>query len=137
MTETEESQEAEATGLQESGEAEQETEETEEPETPKAEPVLETPKASELKLVILMKDDRIMLGVQSPSCDPVYKTMTGTLAAALKQLPGLVKEAKEKWSTAPKYPKADLPEPPPRPTPARTPTTPAAPAKPKVQPSFF
>ena len=70
--------------------------------------------------------------VQSPNCDPVYKTMKGTLAAAVKQITGLVREAKQKWSTDPKYPKADLPEPPPRPVTTRT----REPDKPK-QPTFF
>ncbi len=36
-------------------------------------------KASELKVVIILKASRAMLGVQSPDCDPVYKTMEGDL----------------------------------------------------------
>lgn len=94
-----------------------------------------TPKPSnELKVVINMKDDRIMIGAQSPDCDPVYETLTGTLAAALKRIPKLVEGAKEKWATNPRNPEANLPKPKPAATPARTP------AKPKEkpdQPSFF
>ena len=103
------------------------------PETPAPSPVKT---ANEMKIIIVMKDDRIMLGVQSPDCDPVYTTMKGTLAMALKKLPALVAEAKQKWGAAPKYPKADLPAPPPSPTPARTPAAARAPKK-TDQPSFF
>ena len=45
------------------------------------EPVPETAEASprkptdEMKVVIIMKADKVMLGVQSPDCDPVYTTM--------------------------------------------------------------
>ena len=121
----------------------EETEEIEEPtEEPVEEPAPETAAASpqkpanELKIVIVMKDDRAMLGVQSPDCDPVYKTMEGSLAKVLKQVPAIVAEAKQQWEANPRYPKADLPEPAPSPTPARTPTTPRS-SEPKAQPSFF
>ncbi len=92
--------------------------------------------ANELKVVIVMKDGRTMLGVQSPDCDPVYTTMDGTLATALKKVPALVAEAKEQWAANPRYPKADLPKPAASPPPARTPTTPKS-TQPKAQPSFF
>ena len=62
--------------------AEQDPQEPEEGETPEAEAAAETPKTSELKVVIVIKDDRIMLGVQSPNCDPVYTTLQGTIAEA-------------------------------------------------------
>ncbi len=108
---------------------EEEKEGTEEPEeTEKAKP------ANELKVVIIQRDDKIMIGAQSPDCDPVYETLTGTLAAALKQIPKLVAGAKEKWAANPRNPNANLPKPEPRPAPARTA------AKPKEkpdQPSFF
>ena len=41
-------------------------------------------KTSELKIVIILKGSKAMLGVQSPDCDPVYKTMEGDLAAVLQ-----------------------------------------------------
>jgi len=106
------------------------TEETEE----KQEETEKVKLSNELKVVINLKDDRIMLGVQSPDCDPVYETLTGTLAAALKRIPKLVAGAKEKWATNPRNPEANLPKPKPSPTAARTP---AAPKKPTAQPSFF
>jgi len=92
--------------------------------------------SDELKVVIVMKADRVMLGVQSPNCDPVYTTMKGSLSAALKKVPALVAEAKQKWEATPRYPKADLPEPAPSPTPARTPVTIQS-AKKAEKPSFF
>jgi len=118
-------------------EAEQEIneEETAElaPETPEPSP---REPSNELKVIIVMKADKLMLGVQSPDCDPVYTTMQGSLSMALKKVPALVAEAKLKWETNPRYPKADLPQPPPRPTPARTPAAPK-PAARTNQPSFF
>ena len=94
-------------------------------------------KAGELKVVIILKANRAMLGVQSPDCDPVYKTMEGDLAAVLQVVPVLVADAKLQWAAAPRYPKADLPKPV---VPATT-TTPAA-SKPAAkaapaQPKFF
>lgn len=92
--------------------------------------------SNEMKVVIVTKDDNVLLGVQSPDCDPVYKTMKGSLSAALKKVPALVAEAKQQWEAAPRYPKADLPEPPPRPATVRTPGS-SQTAKPTAQPSFF
>ncbi len=91
--------------------------------------------ATELKVVIILKAGRAMLGVQSPDCDPVYKTMEGDLAAVLQVIPTLVAEAKQKWTAAPRYPKADLPRPA-----APAATTSSAASKPTAktaQPKFF
>ncbi len=92
--------------------------------------------ASELKVIIIMKADSFLLGVQSPDCDPVYKTCKGAMADALQLVPVLVAEANLKWQANPRYPKADLPAPPPSPTPTRTPVA-ASTAKTKNQPKFF
>ena len=93
--------------------------------------------ASELKVVIILKANKAMLGVQSPDCDPVYKTMEGDLAAVLQVVPVLVAEAKLKWTAAPRYPKADLPKPvAPATTTTSTVSKPAAKA-PAAQPKFF
>ena len=123
---------------------EEPTEETSDkgPEEATVEPAQETAAASpqkpanELKVVIVTKDGRTLLGVQSPDCDPVYTTMDDSLTAVLEKVPALVAKAKEQWAANPRYPKSDLPKPPPVPTPARTPTA-SSPAKPKQQPSFF
>ena len=110
-------------------------------EVPAAAVATDTPKpekVNELKVVIILKANRAMLGVQSPDCDPVYKTMEGDLSAVLQVVPTLVAEAKQKWTAAPRYPKADLPKPVAPPTPATTPAAgkTAAKAAP-AQPKFF
>jgi len=115
-----------------------ESEEGTEQEAPVATETTDAPKpekVSEMKIVIILKANRAMLGVQSPDCDPVYKTMEGDLASVLQVLPTLVADAKLQWAAAPRYPKADLPKPV---TPVATttsavsrPTAKAAPAQPK------
>ena len=130
------SDEEETKGSEEEG-----TEEGAEQEVPAATEATEAPKPekdTELKLVIILKANKVLLGVQSPDCDPVYKTMEGDMAAVLQVVPALVAEAKLKWAAAPRYPKADLP----RPVAPATTTTSAAgrPAATKVttaQPKFF
>ena len=122
-----ETQEEEGTGAKQETPVATETTDVSKPDKP----------ATELKVVIILKADRAMLGVQSPDCDPVYKTMEGDLAAVLQVVPTLVAEAKQKWTAAPRYPKADLPKPV---APATTTTSavskPAAKAAP-AQPKFF
>ena len=94
--------------------------------------------ASELKVVIILKANKAMLGVQSPDCDPVYKTMEGDLAAVLLVVPALVADAKLQWAAAPRYPKADLPKPVAPATPATTPAAGKSAAKAATaQPKFF
>ena len=103
----------------------------EELEAPEPQEVVKPKQSDELKVVIILNSGNVMLGVQSPDCDPVYTTLKGNLTAALKRVPKLVAEAKQKWSASPLNPKANLPEPKTSSTPARTP------APPKAQPSFF
>ena len=132
------SDEEETPGSEEEGEEEatsptQETPAAVATDTPKPE------KVSELKVVIILKANKAMLGVQSPDCDPVYKTMEGELAAVLQGVPILVADARLQWAAAPRYPKADLPKPV---VPAATTTSAAskpAATKTKVtaQPKFF
>jgi hypothetical protein len=91
--------------------------------------------ASELKVVIIMKANKAMLGVQSPDCDPVYKTMEGDLASVLEVVSTLVAEAQLKWTASPRYPKADLPKPV---APATTTSsTVSKPTAKTAQPKFF
>ncbi|MBA7632190.1 hypothetical protein ES703_39733 [subsurface metagenome] len=87
----------------------------------------------ELKVVILLKGNRAMVGVQSPDCDPVFTTLEGDMAAALSQVPALIESANAKWDANPRNPKA--PEPPPSSTPARS--QPAPETRKSKQPSFF
>ena len=95
--------------------------------------------ASELKVVIILKANKAMLGVQSPDCDPVYKTMEGDLASVLQVVPTLVAEAQLKWTAAPRYPKADLPKPVASPATATTSAAgrPSAAKATTAQPKFF
>ncbi|GAJ06068.1 unnamed protein product, partial [marine sediment metagenome] len=115
----------------------EETREVEEPEqvdeqAPEEEAkTSETKQASdELKVVIILKGNRAMVGVQSPDCDPIFTTLEGDMTAALSQVPALVESANAKWDANPRNPKADLPEPPPSPTTARSQPTQSS-AKPK------
>ena len=152
MIENEEAQNPEEVEEQEPEVEGPEEEETEPEATSQTEPQTTTqteapqaeinpkPLSDEFKVIIIMKADSLLLGVQSPDCDPVYKTFKGTMADALQQTPALIEEAKQKWATNPRYPKANLPEPPPAPpTRAAAPRAPAPPkeTKPKTQPSFF
>lgn len=113
------------------------TEVTEEPvvESQEAQPEPEKPKPSnELKIVIIKRDDRMMLGVQSPDCDPVYETFEGTLAAALKRVPKLVEEAKARWEISKLNPKCETPMPQEQPV---TTSRPQKAAEPKAQRTMF
>ncbi len=117
-------------------EEQKQEEEAPEAETPQPEDTQPRQPADEMKVVIVMKADSLMLGVQSPDCDPVYTTAKGDLEVALQMVPGLVAEAIQKWAANPRYPKAILPEPPPVSAPQRTPAS-TRPAAPAPQPSFF
>jgi hypothetical protein len=104
---------------------------------PQAEAEEKEPKkpSNELKIVITLKDDRAIVGLQSPDCDPIFTTVEGGLPAVTKQLPKLIKDAKAKWATAPQNPEAKLPEPPaPPPAPRRAAP---APREEPAQPSMF
>ncbi len=124
----EQKDQAEEAAEEEAAEEEPPPEEKEPEEPVKAKP------SDELKIVIILNPGKVMLGVQSPDCDPVYTTFEGTLPTALQRVPKLVKEAKQKWSENPRNPDANLPTPEPSRTPARTP---AAQKKESKQPSFF
>ena len=93
------------------------------------------PKSNEMKVLIAIDGENIMVGVKTPDTDPIFTKVEGGLAAALQRVPELIEDAKAKWATSPRNPKVNLPEPPAPATPART-TSAAAPPKPK-QPSFF
>ena len=94
----------------------------------------------ELHVNIIIKGNKILLGVKADDCDPKMTTLTGTLQNALERVPTYVAECNAQWDLAAHNPKA--PEPPkPPPAPPRAATTssskPAAPAPVKAQPSFF
>ena len=125
---SEEGEEEEGTGTEQEASVATEATDVSKPEKP----------ASEFKVVIILKDNKAMLGVQSPDCDPVYKTMEGDLAAVLQVVPALVADARLQWVAAPRYPKADLPKPViPATTTTSTANRPAAAKAPAAQPKFF
>ena len=65
----------------------------------------------EIKIVIAHKDDKGSIGVQSPDCDPIFRTFEGNLGAGLERVPGVVEEAKQLWEANPQFPKCESPLP--------------------------
>ncbi len=93
----------------------------------------------ELKVSIIIKGDRIFLGVQATDCDPKMTTLPGNLQTALERIPSFIEESNRQWDASPHNPKSTVPEPV---APVRTATTAAsqsAAAKPgqPAQPNFF
>ena len=92
--------------------------------------------AEELKIVIVLKDEKGFIGVSAPDCDPVFAVFDDGLDGVLQRVPVLLEEARVRWSLNPKYPKCERP-PAPAPAPAASRTsarrTPTASAKPKPQ----
>jgi hypothetical protein len=68
----------------------------------------------EIKVVILLKDGRGSVGIQSPDCDPVFSTVEGDIVSVAAELPTLVQQAQDKWAQSPKNPASTI-EPPPAP----------------------
>jgi hypothetical protein len=66
----------------------------------------------ETKIIITHKADKATIGIQQTNCDPVLFTLTGDMATAIARLPELIAEAGRRWQTNPRYPKAEMPEPP-------------------------
>jgi hypothetical protein len=95
---------------------------------------------SEIKVVILLKDGRGSVGIQSPECDPVFSTVEGDLVTIAAELPALVQLAEVKWSTSPKNPKSTI-EPPSAPPPGSatggSPRSAKEATAAKAQPSWF
>lgn len=94
----------------------------------------------EIKIVINFKDDKAVVGVMAPSCDPVMKTYTGDLPTIFGYTSGLVEEARAKWVTSPKNPTIDLPKPAVKEAPAsssKAKPVPAATQATKTQPAMF
>jgi len=92
---------------------------------------------TEFKVIITAKEGKCSVGIGSPNCDPQISTVEGGIEQALERVPGLVKQAQEKWAQSPCNPQSAIVPPSP---PARTPA-PAGSAKKtaqdKDQPGFF
>ena len=119
---------------EQNAEAEVEEVTEKEDEVPEPEESVKAKSPDELKVVIILNPGKVMLGVQSTDCDPVYTTFDGTLPTALRRIPKFIEEAKQKWSESPRYPDANLPAPEPASVTAKTA---AAPKEKPKQPSFF
>ena len=95
---------------------------------------------AQVKIVIVLKEGKSSVGVQTPGCDPQISIMEGGLEEVLGKVPDLVKQAQEKWAQSPQNPKTDIVTTPPPSPPARTPSPASSATKtvqPKDQPSFF
>jgi len=64
----------------------------------------------ELKVNIIIKGDRIFLGVQATDCDPKMTTLQGNLQTALDHIPTFVEEANRQWDASPRNPRSTIPE---------------------------
>ena len=89
----------------------------------------------EVKIVVVQKGERALVGIQKPDCDPVIATIEGDLPEVLATVPRLVDEARARWETSPKYPKCETNLTPPAPTPAARSVARAP--EPKAQPTMF
>jgi len=68
---------------------------------------------AELKVVIQMKGDRALVGVQGSDTDPVLELVhAGDLDSVLVQIPAVVARARARWTSTPKNPAYQRPEPP-------------------------
>jgi hypothetical protein len=64
-----------------------------------------------IKVVIAHKDNKGSIGVQSPDCDPIFRTFEGDLGSGLERVPGIVEEARQLWESSPQFPKCETPLP--------------------------
>lgn len=131
VKEVEDTEETESETEEEAEKADQKAEDTsEQPE------VIEARKATdELKVVLVCKGNRTMVGVQAPDCDPILTPIDGGIETALPQVPALIEAANARWDVNPRNPKAVMPEPPPAPAPSRSAS--AESTTRSGQPSFF
>ena len=91
----------------------------------------------EIKVVVTYKGAVGTVGIQKPNSDPVFSRIEGDLPEVIVSIPRLVDQARATWETSLRYPKADLPAPPPPPArPAAHPPSSPAPQS-KAQSAFF
>lgn len=56
------------------------------------------------KIVLEEYEADVLVGIQKKDCDPVIKTVDGSIEEVLEKMPALIAEAEEKWATSPKNP---------------------------------
>ena len=88
----------------------------------------------EVKIVVSLKGQIALIGLQKPDCDPFFSRVDGDLATVLASIPDIVEQAHSQWESSPHYPKLAIELAPP-PEPVRPIVTPAS--KPTTQNSFF
>lgn len=62
----------------------------------------------EVKIVINLKEEKALVGIGSPNCDPCLTTLDGGLEQALARIPELLQQAEQRWSESPLNPKATI-----------------------------
>ena len=88
----------------------------------------------DIKVVVNIKGDRAIIGVQGPDTDPVMETITianqeDALQEAFVAATDLVERAQQRWAASPKDPAYHRPPPPPAPAGAAPAPRPATPAR--------
>lgn len=78
------------------------------------------------KLVLEEHEKSVLVGIMQEGCDPVIRTVEGSLDEALAYIPKFLNQAQEEWAVSPKRPAY---KPPVAPKPATTPAAETAPAQ--------
>ncbi|MDD4987073.1 MAG: hypothetical protein PHQ43_15150 [Dehalococcoidales bacterium] len=99
--------------------------------------------SEETKVVITLRDKAVRVAMQQTDCDPIlFQPIPIEAEDDLRTILGtpvneFLEEARRRWQTSPRYPKAEVPAPP-APAPAATTVSrPAAPAKSTNQQAMF
>ena len=75
----------------------------------------EAASTDDLKVVVSIKGDRAIIGVQRPSADPHIETFEDAdLASLAQEVPAVTERARARWEDAPKHPAYERPAPPTR-----------------------
>ena len=85
----------------------------------------------ELKIVIQIKENRALVGIQQKDTDPVLEPLEAvSLNEILAAVPAIMDRAREQWQASPRRPKYEGPpvSPPPAPIPQRQPVAKGKPA---------
>ena len=59
---------------------------------------------SKRRLVLEEQENSVLVGIMQENCDPVVRTVEGTLDDALAYIPKFLSEAQEEWAVSPKEP---------------------------------
>lgn len=61
------------------------------------------------KIIISHNDEKCIVGIQIPDCDPIYYTPNGDLPTVIAGIMTEVEETKVAWAEKKRYPEAKLP----------------------------